>query len=660
MNTKPLSIRSILLLTISILTTLIASLAIKETYIEGTRMLRIQSLKQASLISDKLFEITEKSAIVRDITSLMLYASDKETIERLKPQLIKSRLEADEILMSVIGSLQEYDYPEFSKKIADTKAEFTKLKDARSNIDKKIGLPMDTQKRKVAEIWFKEATEIILETQGLWMEFIIHFSDINPAVTSHMHFKNFLAVIMEYTGRERSIIGRLIVQNASPTAEEQANLLKWRGAVEMGWSRIDYLANQSGLNPVIEPYIKDTKSHYSTVYDMVRDMFYIPGVIHTGIYPINVDLWLEVSSQTNDSLYELKNAALKETRNYVKMLEDKAKNIIILNVILLVISIMVCFYSFWIIIFRVITPINHMIEALVNATLGNPVSLEPLNKNRRDEIGKLTRVLYIFQQNVEEIKRASGKLKTYTLALERSNKELDDFAYIASHDLKEPLRGIHNHSRFLLEDNAAKLDEESATRLGRLVYLSKRMERLVNDLLYFSRLGRQDMAIVSSDINEVIKDIENTLDVFLHEHNAHITIPTSLPTITCDETRITEVFRNLIINAIKYNDKPTKNVEIGFLHKYHAPNGEISKNVFYVKDDGNGIPVEFYNEIFRIFKRLQVTKDKEEPSTGVGLTFVKKIIERHGGKIWLESEINKGTTFYFTLEGENNVKTNHT
>src|SRR6185369_4146350 len=229
------------------------------------------------------------------------------------------------------------------------------------------------------------------------------------------------------------------------------------------------------------------------------------------------------------------------------------------------------------------------------------------------------------------------------------NKELDDFAYIASHDLKEPLRGIHNHARFLLEDNAEKLDGESVSRLSRLVYLSQRMERLVNDLLYFSRLGRHELAIQQTNVAEVISDIESTLDVFLAERGARIVIGATLPEIVCDKTRVTELFRNLITNAVKYNDKPEKTIEIGWKAEQATPEGHVEHNVFYVKDDGRGIDPEFHTEIFRIFKRLQGVTEKEE-GTGVGLTFVKKIIERHGGKIWLDSALGKGTTFYFTLE----------
>ena len=125
-------------------------------------------------------------------------------------------------------------------------------------------------------------------------------------------------------------------------------------------------------------------------------------------------------------------------------------------------------------------------------------------------------------------------------------------------------------------------------------------------------------------------------------------MPRVLPQIVCDKTRVTELFRNLITNAIKYNDKPERLVEIGFLESVDTRQWR-ERDVFYVKDNGIGIDPEFHQEIFRIFKRLQNATDGSDTGTGVGLTFVKKIVERHGGRIWLESEPGQGTTFYFNL-----------
>lgn len=253
-------------------------------------------------------------------------------------------------------------------------------------------------------------------------------------------------------------------------------------------------------------------------------------------------------------------------------------------------------------------------------------------------------------RDISERQEAEAQRKRYMQALERSNQELDDFAYIASHDLKEPLRGLFNHASFLIEDFQGKLGEDGTRRLQRLSSLSQRMERLVNDLLYFSRLGRTDMAIQDTDPNEIIDEVRQMLETFLKERNASVVIPKPLPRVVCDKPRITEVFQNLITNAVKYNNKPERPVEIGFLEQVETAQG-LEYNVFYVKDNGIGIAPEFHQEIFRIFKRLQRDAEEKESGTGAGLTFVKKIVERHGGRIWLESEPNKGTTFYFTLSG---------
>jgi PAS domain S-box-containing protein len=251
-------------------------------------------------------------------------------------------------------------------------------------------------------------------------------------------------------------------------------------------------------------------------------------------------------------------------------------------------------------------------------------------------------------QQEERLRTMLAQLEDYTADLERSNHDLDEFAYIASNDLKEPLRGLHNHSRFLLEDYESRLDEDGVRRLNRLVRLSQRMEKLVNDLLYFSRIGRQQLAVKRTDINLVVKDVVATMELFLEERHARVSIEGRLPEVVCDAPRLTEVFRNLITNAVKYNDKPAPLISIGYLETFSGRDGSTARNVFFVRDNGKGIAPEFHEDIFRIFKRLEKSQDSDE-GTGAGLTFVRKIIARHNGEIWLESEVGAGTTFYFTL-----------
>ena len=246
-------------------------------------------------------------------------------------------------------------------------------------------------------------------------------------------------------------------------------------------------------------------------------------------------------------------------------------------------------------------------------------------------------------RDISERKRREQEREQLIEALKLTNQELDDFAYIASHDLKEPLRGLANNARFLEEDYREQLDDGGKSRLKRMRYLCLRMESLINDLLYVSRLGRQELAISDTDLNQVITEIVQLMEPVLEEQHATIVVPRKLPRCECDHVRVQELFRNLITNAVKYNHSPVKRIEVGHLDQRSG-----HRNVFYVKDNGEGIDPRFHSEVFRIFKRLNAESD-ETKGTGSGLTFVKKIVERHNGSVWIESAPGEGSTFYFTL-----------
>ncbi|MFM7409126.1 MAG: ATP-binding protein [Cuspidothrix sp.] len=226
--------------------------------------------------------------------------------------------------------------------------------------------------------------------------------------------------------------------------------------------------------------------------------------------------------------------------------------------------------------------------------------------------------------------------------LERSNNELDAFAYIASHDLKEPLRGIHNYSNFLIEDYGETLNEDGQSKLRTLIRLTQRMEDLIDSLLHFSRLGRIDLSMQQTDLNKILANILDLLSPRIEQENIEIRVPQPLPIVYCDRVQISEVFNNLVANAIKYNDKQQKWIEIGYLE-------HTQPLQFYVKDNGIGIKDKHFTTIFRIFKRLHGA-NKYGGGTGAGLTIVQKIIDKHNGRIWVESVYGEDTTFYFTLE----------
>jgi two-component system, chemotaxis family, sensor kinase Cph1 len=254
--------------------------------------------------------------------------------------------------------------------------------------------------------------------------------------------------------------------------------------------------------------------------------------------------------------------------------------------------------------------------------------------------------------------RHAAELAKLNRELERSNIDLDSFAYVASHDLKEPLRGIHNYSSFLMEDYGNVLDEEGVSKLQTLVRLTRRMECLIDSLLYYSRLGRSELATHPIDLNLLVQEVVelfkmsvgNTLEVMVHP----------LPTIRGDRVQMNELFTNFVSNAIKYNDHPVTEIEIGCLPPEKVQNIGLENpqlnlqgvtQVIYVRDNGIGIDTIHFDDIFRIFKRLHI-QDEYGGGTGAGLTIAQKIVERHGGRIWVESSIGEGSTFFFTVWDE--------
>ena len=217
------------------------------------------------------------------------------------------------------------------------------------------------------------------------------------------------------------------------------------------------------------------------------------------------------------------------------------------------------------------------------------------------------------------------------------NEELSHFAYVVSHDLKAPLRGIKLITEWLCADYGDKLGEEAMEQLGLLQSRVERMHNLIDGVLQYSRVGRIKEDTVPVDCNAVLAGIVDTVAPPAH---IRIDLENELPTIECEKTRITQVFQNLVSNAVKYMDKPEGRITVGCVR-----DGDFWR--FHVADNGPGIDEKHFERIFRIFQTL-APRDEFE-STGVGLTLVKKIVEMYGGQVWVESEPGRGSTFYFTL-----------
>jgi signal transduction histidine kinase len=217
------------------------------------------------------------------------------------------------------------------------------------------------------------------------------------------------------------------------------------------------------------------------------------------------------------------------------------------------------------------------------------------------------------------------------------NKELTDFAYVVSHDLKAPLRGIKTLAQWICEDCADKLNAENREQLDLLMSRVDRMHHMIDGILRYSRVGRTEESVSRVDLATLVPGI---LDLLQLPESVRFVIEDPLPVVECGETRIGQVFQNLLSNALKYMDKPEGLIRIGCVE-----DGAFWR--FSVADNGPGIEEQYFERIFRIFQTLD-RKDEYE-STGVGLTITKKIVEQYGGRIWVESRVGQGSTFLFTL-----------
>lgn len=224
-------------------------------------------------------------------------------------------------------------------------------------------------------------------------------------------------------------------------------------------------------------------------------------------------------------------------------------------------------------------------------------------------------------------------------ALAHSNEELQQFAYVASHDLQEPLRMVISYLSLLERRYRGQLDEQANDYIDFAVSGGKRMKALIDDLLEYSRVNTQLRPIVPVDMNEITAKTLKNLELPIEESRAEI-IVADLPIVSGDQQQLGQVLQNLISNALKFRGEDTPSIRIDC-----SQDGEMW--VFSVKDNGIGLNMEYAGRIFHMFQRLHSNEQYE--GTGVGLAIVKKIVERHGGKVWLESEVGKGATFFFSI-----------
>jgi signal transduction histidine kinase len=290
----------------------------------------------------------------------------------------------------------------------------------------------------------------------------------------------------------------------------------------------------------------------------------------------------------------------------------------------------------WLMSHNIIKPLKQLTTAAAAIATGDFSS--PVKVTHMDELGKLGNAFNIMAQQIHFAQlELESKVRERTLQLENANKELESFSYSISHDLRAPLRAVIGFTSILEEEYSSELDDEAKRLTSVIKKNTQKMGDLIDDLLNFSRLARNDIVKTHINSNEMVREVINGLDA---KNNIRWNIQ-SLPDINADINTIRQVWINLISNAIKYSrNQQHSYIEIGTsMHE--------GQNTFFVKDNGVGFDQQYSHKLFKVFQRLHAANEFE--GTGVGLAIVEKIITKHGGKVWAEAEEGKGASFFFTV-----------
>jgi signal transduction histidine kinase len=290
---------------------------------------------------------------------------------------------------------------------------------------------------------------------------------------------------------------------------------------------------------------------------------------------------------------------------------------------------------------------KHTPVILVTGALGDVTAVECIKQGATDYVLKdnLARLRTAVRRAmndsrlVERQKQSEKQLAESAQELARSNRELEQFAYVASHDLQEPLRMVANYTQLLADRYQGKLDRDADKYIRYAVEGAVRMQTLIQDLLAYSRTGRGGLRVKTVDVNLVMREAAHNLRAAIEESRATVNIG-HLPSLTADPSQLVQLFQNLMGNAIKFRGSEPPVITISARHQ-----GNLY--TFSVADNGIGIAPEHLEHIFVIFQRLHT--HAEYPGNGIGLSICKKIVEQHGGKIWVESHPGQGSTFHFTL-----------
>lgn len=508
-----------------------------------------------------------------------------------------------------------------------------------------VGFVQDITERKLAEETIRESEARLRAAQavshvGSWVWHI----DTNQLEWSDEMYRIFGIDQDEFTGDLSEVIGSAIhpddraaveASNESVTSDGNPIPLEYRivrsdGSVRTVWAEAGSLDTDAEGRPArltgVVADITDRKAAECALRDSEQLLVQSQRVAHLGHYVLDARTGIWTPSAALDEIFGIGEEYVRDIEGWVGIVhpDERAEMLVYMQEHVL----------------RDRNSFDHEYR-IVRLSDGAERWVHGMGMLEFDASGQVVRMFGVIQ-DITDSKGVERVLKARTEELLRSNTELERFAYVASHDLREPLRMVTSYTQLLKKRYAGQLDSDADEFIEYAVDGAARMESLIEDLLAFSRVGSQGAAFARADLEETLALTLRGLEVALAESGAEVTSD-PMPTLICDRTQVAQVFQNLIANAIKFHGEAPPRIHIGVVQ------GE-DEWVFSVSDNGIGIEPEYFDRIFVIFQRLHTRHDYV--GSGMGLAICKRIVERHRGRIWVESKPGEGATFYFSLPFE--------
>ncbi len=586
-----------------------------------------------------LLRVEKFLSVERGLSMSVVYAP-QGVVESLRSSLKDTRRDVDSMLEEAFDFLQENmnEHPGIETILQDVMAQHIKLQEARIDIDRELQKGLDERDKAISNAFFNISTEMIVVTYNLIDAYSSPYMASNPAVVRQMRFSYNVWSITEYVGREYAILGQLIVEKKPMTPEIQEQLFFWRGRIQYDWQLIHSAVLNSSWSSQVRPVLEEAKTHYFMAFEQIKGIFTIPeSDTAEVIYPISVEMWLELASQAVDSMYEMNDAALDVSHSYVASLKAQAQTGIAVSLAMFLFALFISYYSWRVITLRVIQPINSMVDTLYKATHGQPYN-PPKIVNYDDEVGKLAVVLNVFQENSKQLEKERDRA-------EAANIAKSEFLANMSHEIRTPINVVLGLSTIL--GKTSPLSERQAEFIKTLQLSAESLLMIINDLLDFSKIETKNFELehVAFSMESILDDVIALMSVKAAEKNLEFRADFSGirgREYTGDPTRIKQILINLSGNAIKFTEKGSVVLKA---RASPAKKPDYEDICISVIDTGIGIEPEKLDVIFEKFTQADSSISRKHGGTGLGLAIAKAFTEMMGGEIKVESIFGQGTTF---------------